>query len=145
VSIDPVAAILAAVGIAVAVMLARWQVRRPDAPPMGTQTPVFEGGVDYPERVQEFVDFLAAHELQTVRLEVWLPADVTKPTDTWLASTSFFLPSPPGDDGEGYEISLKVDDAKDSPLHYAHGIWRLDSYVARRLNPIPLEQVRRPS
>jgi hypothetical protein len=78
--------------------------------------------------------------------------------DNWLAATYFFLPEAPPGDGKGYEISLNVDEVKKSPLTYAHGYWNPDSYVAveqpagvwqgilaRRLNPIPLEDVGGPT
>jgi hypothetical protein len=82
----------------------------------------------------------------------------TTPTNNWLAATYFFLPEAPPGEGEGYEVSLNVDDVKKSPLTYAHGYWKLDSSVAverpagmwrgllaRGLNPIPLEDVHGPT
>jgi hypothetical protein len=157
-SIDPLAGVLASVAIVIAVVAWRWPRRASDTPPAPKQTPVFEGGADSPEKIREFVDFLADHELQTVRLDIWLPGDAAQPVDNWLAATYFFLPEAPPGDGEGYEISLNVDEVKKSPLTYAHGYWKLDSYVAverpagvwqgilaRRLNPIPLEDVRGPT
>ena len=126
--------------------------------PSGTQADTgVRGRRGLAEPIREFVDFLADHELQTVRLDIWLSGDAAQPVDSWLAATYFFLPEASPGYGEGYEISLNVDDAKKSPLTYAHGYWKLDSYVAverpagmwqgilaRRLNPIPLEDVRGP-
>jgi hypothetical protein len=159
IGVDPVSAAIGVVGVVLAIVSIRLTIRlakQPTPEPLPEPTPLFEGRVDSPAKVREFVDFLDAHQLRRVRLDVALPADVTTPEGNLLAARRLFLAAPPGDGYEGYEISLKVEDVASSPLTYAHGIWRLNSYVAverpagiwqgilaRQLIPISLDEVAR--
>jgi hypothetical protein len=151
--IDPLAAAIGIAGLAIA-LLAMRQATRPTPPTLPEPTPLFEGELNSPEKVAEFVRFLSSHELRRARLDIYLPAEAATPEGNVLAARFFHLDAPPNDGFDGYEISLRVADVRSSPLTYVHGLWRLDSYVAierpagiwqgvlaRQLVPISLSEV----
>ncbi|HKE74834.1 MAG TPA: hypothetical protein VKB57_14530 [Acidimicrobiales bacterium] len=117
---------LIAAALAVVAALAAWLWPRSPKPP---SIPSFSGGLHDPDQVREFIDFLDRHELGRARLDISMPGDVAHPEGNVLAARSFHLADPNGNHG-GYEVLIRGGEVAARPLTYAHGVWRLESYVA---------------
>ncbi len=126
-------ALSAAGAVAILVAVAVWLRRRAGR---SRRIPRFEGKLGHRTKNREFVDFLTKNRHRRVRLDVWLDEDEAH--DRALDGAA--RPSPeqirlvaPNDDpalGDECEITIRVDDRRNSPLSHAYGVWRLNGYVA---------------
>jgi hypothetical protein len=111
--------------IAVPVWLHRRSGRR-------RRIPRFEGKLGHQTKNCEFVDFLTRNRHHRVRLDVWMD-DADAAGDDGQRSPEQIRLVAPNDNpslGDECEITIRVDDRKQSPLSRAHGVWRLNGYVA---------------
>jgi hypothetical protein len=120
-----VAVVLAVVLVVVPVLLRRRSGRR-------RRVPRFEGKLGNQTRNREFVDFLTRNRHHRVRLDVWMDdADAAADDDRGAPEQiRLVAPSDNPSHGDECEITIRVDDRAHSPLSRAHGVWRLNGYVA---------------
>ena len=120
-------ALVVGVGVVLAVVLV-WFRRRSARQ---RRVPRFEGKLGNRTKNREFVEFLTKNRRRRVRLDVWLDeaagaeADSSSPEQIRLVA--------PNDNpslGDECEITIRVDDRRNSPLSHDYGVWRLNGYVA---------------
>jgi hypothetical protein len=123
VSIERWALVAGAIAVLVAVaVLLRRRAGRP------RRIPRFEGKLGNLTKNREFIDFLTKNRHRRIRLDVWLDASAPG----WRSAEEIRLVAPSDDPkfDDECEITVQVDDAENSPLSQANGVWRLNGYVA---------------
>jgi hypothetical protein len=121
-------ALVAGVGVVLAVVLV-WLRRRTARQ---RRVPRFEGKLGNRTKNREFVEFLTKNRRRRVRLDVWLD-DETALTGAESSSPEQIRLVAPNDNpslGDECEITIRVDDRRNSPLSHDYGVWRLNGCVA---------------
>jgi hypothetical protein len=124
-------AVVAGVVVVVAAAVPVWRHRRTGR---RRRIPRFEGKLGHHTRNSEFVDFLTKNRHRRVRVDVWMDdrLDEAAATGADRSSPEQIRLVAPNDNpslGDECEITIRVDDSRNSPLSHAHGVWRLDGYV----------------
>jgi len=120
-------ALVAGVGVVLAVVLV-WLRRRAVRQ---RRVPRFEGKLGNRTKNREFVEFLTKNRRRRVRLDVWLDEVADAGSDS--SSPEQIRLVAPNDNpslGDECEITIRVDDRRNSPLSHDYGVWRLNGYVA---------------
>jgi hypothetical protein len=123
---------LVAGAIAVLAAVPAWHHRRAAR---RRRIPRFEGKLGHHTRNREFVDFLTRYRHRRVRVDVWMDdrLDDAAATGADRVSQEQIRLVAPNDNpalGDECEITIQVDDRRNSPLSHENGVWRLNGYVA---------------
>jgi len=119
---------LSAGAIVVLAALLAWRHRRTAR---RRRIPRFEGKLGHRTRNREFVDFLTKNRHRRVRVDVWMDDDPAVAGAEQPSPEQIRLVAPNDNPslGDECEITIRVDDRRNSPLSHAYGVWRLNGYV----------------
>ena len=119
---------LLAGGLAVLVAVVAWWFRRRAG---RRRIPRYAGKLGHRTQNREFIDFLTKNRHRRVLVDIWLD-DAVAGSDSGQPADQLRLVAPNNDPSlrDECEITIRVDDRRNSPLSHEHGVWRLNGYVA---------------